>query len=400
MAVLSTLSRALLPGLEQRWSPSSNREAMYAAGFGRRATSVGYDASQAHGAVYACVDLLCRMVAWQMPVEVTRNGRPIDPPPIVTSPHPQPQLGEEHWRAGVLESALLRGYTAGLVVDVDRQFWPTSIEPLHPDAVSWTRERGAVEWRVNGQREDLWQTGNGRLWICPAPRVPPGSPIGLSPIRYAAQQISLGLDARTFALDYFRAGGMPVSHVKHAEPNVPRETADDLKERVLTATRNREPLVTGSAITLDVIRIAPEESQFLETIRANVADVCMFFGIRSENIGGASSDPGTYQNVQGRRLDLLTDVVGAWRRWFARLYEGLLPPGHTVTLDPEAMLQMSVAELYTTMQTAVGRGGPGVLTINEARAVVGYDPLPDPAASTLFVPANVVPADPTPGGAP
>ena len=331
-----------------------------------RAATVGYDAAQTHGAVYACVDLLVRIVAWQMPA---MTGDQPTTHPVVTNPHPEPQLSAQHWRAQALQSAMLRGYACGLVTNVGPTGFPTKILPLHPDQVDWWDNRGRWEWRVDGRGADLWQTG-GNLWVAPAPRVAPGQPVGMSVLKYAAQKINLGLSATKFGGDFFDSGGLPVAHGKVTDQTNLNETvARALKQRLLDVTRNREPLITGSNFDLTTIPVNADESQFLETIGANESSVCMFFGVPPETIGSSSGDSMTYSNVEGRNLALLTNTVGAWMTWFEVLFSDLLPPGQRITLDPEALLRTSVPTLFNTAQVGFASG---ILTRTEARAMIGY----------------------------
>jgi HK97 family phage portal protein len=378
--------RAALPET-RAWQPQQPPYVTRSAG--RAGADVTYDSAQAHAAVYACIDLICRIVVWQMPVIVHgRNGAPVDPPPIVANPHPQPHMLAEHWRASAQESVLLRGFAAGLVTETAGPgAMPARVMPLHPDEVRVSKERGRVVWRVGQKPAELWQTG-GDLWVACAPRVAAGSVIGASPISYAASTIALGVHAAKFGADYFRAGGSPVAHGKVLDvKNIAEAQADALKARILQVVQNREPLITGNNFELTPLSVKAEESQFLETIRANFATVCSFFGISPESVGGSSGNSMTYANVEGLNLSLLTNTAGAWMRWWELTLGQFLPAGFRVELDPEALLRTSVPTLYDTAQKGVGRGGtPGVLTPNEARDLIGYGPHPD--GGELYVPTS------------
>lgn len=395
----------LVPG--GSWTPHDMPSTTMLRGGGpvRGSRPVTYDRALSHRAVYACVDVLSRLIVWNMPIEAYRNGKRVDLPAVVVNPSPQPQVAGEHWRAGVQESAALRGFGAGMVAATDRLGWPTKIEGVHPDLVSWRRDRDSnrVRWKVGTSAVELFQNG-GELWIAPAMRVGPGAPVGLSVIRYAAETIDLGLEAREFAGDYFRAGGLPITHAKVTSRGDLTDTQIDvIRSRILTATEGRRPLVTGANVDLGKIEISADDAQFLETMRANVADVAAYFGIPAESINGSAGGSGiTYATVEGRNLELLTNTVGAWMRWWAVTLGQLTPPDIELRLDPEALLQTSVRALYETVATGLGRGTPGVLTPNEAREWLGYDPVPDPEASTLYRPSSVVPIpNPTdPAGAP
>lgn len=342
--------------------------------------TVGYDQALAHGAVYACVDLIVRLVAWQMPVTVTRDGQPtgttqvVAAPTVIANPHPWPHMAAKHWRASVIESTMMRGFAAGVVTETERSGWPRKILPIHPDCVSWDSRGGQIEWKVNRKPAELWSLG-GDLWVAPGFRVTAGQPVGRSPLSQAADAIGLGLAARKFGRDFFDAGGLPVSHGKMvtADGNIPEAVATALKARVLAATQNREPLITGSGFTLDPIPINAEESQFLETIQANTAQVCMFFGVPPESIGGTSGDGMTYANVEGRNLQLLTNTAGAWMQWCEEVMTALIPRPQSVDLDPQDLLRTSTPVQFATAATGVA----SVLTKNEGRAMLGYPPHPD-----------------------
>lgn len=333
-----------------------------------RSDPIGYDRAQAHHAVYGCVDLLTRIVAWQMPAF---SGDALATAGIVTSPQPDPQLSAQHWRAQALESAMLRGYACGLVTSTSAAGWPAKIQPLHPDLLSWWDDRGRWRWRADGRDVELWQLG-GNLWVAPSPRVTPGQPVGRSVLAHAADKVRLGLNATKFGSDFFRAGGMPVAHVKVLDrPDLTQAQAGLLKRRVIEATRNREPLASGNNVELTSLKVTAEESQFLQTIAANAAQVCMFFGVPPESIGASSGDSMTYANVEGRNLALLTNTVGAWMQWFEWLFSSLLPGRQSVTLDPEALLRTSVPTLFNTAQVGYTSG---LLSQDEGRAMLGYGP--------------------------
>lgn len=356
-----------------------------------------YDGAQAHAAVYACIDLLVRLTVWQMPVSMYREMAGVETeipsPTVIANPHPWPQMSASHWRASALESALLRGYAAGLVTAVDANGWPAQILPVHPDDVTWSDLRAKmstpVEWRVCGQPAELWQTG-GDLWIAPGLRVRPGSPVGMSALAYAAHQIALGLGATKFGKGFFDNASTPSGVLSLDVPTLSPDQIADVKRSFKQAAQGRDLVVMNSTASYQSVAVAPEDSQFLDTISANVAMVCMFFGIPPESIGGSSGDQLTYANVEGRNLALLTNTVGAWMQWFEETLALLTPRGQRVELDPEALLRTSVPTLYATATGAVGKTGqPGVLTVNEARDLLGYGPQPD--ADTLMVPAATAP---------
>ena len=108
-------------------------------------TTVSYDVGVAHAAVYACVDLLVRKVGWQMPAYV---GDGLARAEVVVNPHPEAHKTAGHWKAEVLEPAMLRGYACGMVTSFEPSGWPRKILPVHPDLLTWWDDNGRQACRV------------------------------------------------------------------------------------------------------------------------------------------------------------------------------------------------------------------------------------------------------------
>ncbi len=278
----------------------------------------------------------------------------------------------EGWRRQVLESWLLRGYAAGLVV-VERAGWPERVQIVHPDQLTWRRVGAAgVEWRLDGRAVGSWWDGTGPLWVAPSMHATPGLPVGASVLRYASSTIGLGLGAQRFGGDWFDNNASPSGVLGIDSPEVTELQAKEIKARWKDAVANRDVAVISRAASYEHISIPADESQFLETIKANVGDVARFFGVPPESIGGSSGDSMTYANVEGRNLGLLTNTVGAWLVWFEVSLRRLLSPGHVVKLVPDALLRTSTTSRYTAYEKGLRNG---FFTPNEVRALEELPPV-------------------------
>ena len=82
----------------------------------------------------------------------------------------------------------------------------------------------------------------------------------------------------------------------------------------------RDIAVLGSGAKFQAVTIPPEQAQFLETTRANVATIARYFSVQPELIGGESGGSLTYANVEQRALDFLTFGL---RSWLVRLETAL-----------------------------------------------------------------------------
>jgi HK97 family phage portal protein len=342
---------------------------------------VNDDQAMRLSAVWRCVDLIGELVSTLPLDEYRRVGdrapEQLTPSVLLTDPAGD-GYGTEVWLRQVMMSGLLRGNVFGFVTDVGEDFWPNHIEVIHPDRVHLRRDKdqGPVTWFLDNNEIDRWPAG--QLWHIPVYPIP-GTPLGLSPIRYAAETVGLGLAVQRFGAQWFGDGAHPTSILKGEGP-ISESEAKLLKARIIAATRdNREPLVLGGGYSLEAIQVAPEESQFLETIKATAEDINGFFFRRPPGEGGQV----TYANVEARSLDLLTYTLNGWLVRLERALSRLLPRGRYVKFNADALLRVDLKTRYEAHVLAV-RGG--IATPNERRGIEDLAPLPDEHADELLWP--------------
>lgn len=327
------------------------------------------------GAVWSCVDLLSEIVA-TLPVDEYRRSATGGPPALLpsslllTDPAGTSD-GFEGWARQVMTSLLLRGNTFGFITSLTDAMWPEHIEVLHPDRVSLRRELnfGPVEWLLDNKPIEKWPAGP--LWHV-AGYPAPGSPVGMSPIQKAAETIGLGIATRKFGAQWFGDGAHPTAVIE-SEHGIDEDQAKAIKTRIMNAlSGTREPVVLGAGTKLNSIQVSPNESQFLETSQANVADVARYFRVPPEMIGGKAADNLTYANQEQRAIALLTYTVNPWLVRLERALSRLLPRGRFVKFNADALLRVDLKTRYEAHVLAV-RGG--IATPNERRDLEDMRPL-------------------------
>jgi HK97 family phage portal protein len=342
---------------------------------------VNDDQAMRLSAVWRCVDLIAELVS-TLPLDEYRRVGSAAPeqlsPSVLLSDPAGDGYGAEVWLRQVMLSGLLRGNVFGFVADVGEDFWPRQVEVLHPDRVSLRRDvtMGPVRWFLDNKEIERWPAGP--LWHVPVYPTP-GTPIGLSPIRYAAETVGLGLAVQRFGSQWFGDGAHPTAIITGEEP-ISEEDAKILKARIVAAMRdNREPLALGGGYKLESIQVAPEESQFLETIKATADDIAGFFFRRPPGEGGQV----TYANVEARSLDLLTYTLNGWLVRLERALSRLLPRGRYVKFNADALLRVDLKTRYEAHVLAV-RGG--IATPNERRIIEDLPPDSGEHANELLWP--------------
>jgi len=321
-------------------------------------------------AVWACVRLLADCVS-TLPLHAFRDGsrEPLDPPPTLLA-RPSADLEEmPEWLWAGLASALLRGNAFGLIVArAGASQRPAQVELLHPDRVSVaTMADRSTQWRLDGRRidkTDLWHLRGYPF---------PGNPLGLSPIGYAAEAIGVGLAAQQYGAGFFGDNATPAG-VLTSDQRLTRQQASETSEMWRAAHKGkRKTAVFGSGIKFQAISIAPEESQFLESQKFTVTQVCRVFGVPPEMVASEAGGSLTYANVEQRDLSLLKYAVAPWLTRFERKLTRAMPRGTFCKFNAAALLRTDLKSRYESYAIGLDKG---FLTLDEVRELEDREPLP------------------------
>jgi HK97 family phage portal protein len=306
-----------------------------------------------HSAVWACVNLIAGSIS-TLPLYAYRRGErdPLpDLPPILRQPSATMNLPD--WLYAALQSLLLRGNCYGQIVDcAGAGLLPAQVELLAPDRVQVTAN-GAVEYRLDGQEVDP-----ASIWHVKA-FTSAGNVLGLSPIAHARQAVGLGTAAEKFAAQFFGDSGIPTGIIT-IDQMLHGDQAQTLKERwAATYGRpwsHRNIAVLGNGAKFQPITIPPEESQFLETTKANVATVARYFQVAPELIGGESGGSLTYANVEQRALDFLQFGLAPWLVRLETAISALLSSTTTVKFNAGALVRTDLLTRYQAHESAIRAG--------------------------------------------
>lgn len=325
--------------------------------------------------VYAATRLISEGIA-SLPLQAYREvddlRQPIRTPKLLAEPT---MFGGAHeWVQRCLVSLLLRGNAYGLVTSVDSSGWPQQVEWLHPSDVTLLDNRAVArpQWYWLGRPVDPWlgRDSTGELLHVPW-YVIPGEILGVSPVRAFATTIDQGLAVNQFGRDFFRKGAIP-SAVLETDQEVDQEQAKTIKQRFVAAARGREPVVMGKGAKYKPITVPPEDSQFLETIKANATTIAAIYGIRPERIGGESGNSMTYANVEHQAIADMSD----FRPYMTKLerhFSSMLPRPQYARFNPDAVLRADSKTRYETHKIGIDAG---FLTVDEARQLEDRPPLP------------------------
>lgn len=293
------------------------------------------------------------------------------------------------WLSQAVSSLVLRGNAVGVKADSSGLGFPTAIQWIPMDLVHVDTSAPTPQWYINGQRV-------ARTDIVHIPWMTlPGQILGLSPIEYYASTVSAGVMAQKFGLDWFSGGGFPPAVFQNSEKTLKPDEAAGIREKLATAIRKRQPLVTGKDWTYTPVLIPPEQAQFIESQKLSANQVAAIYGLDPDEVGGEAANGLTYSNEESRQIKRASNMRPYLVR-FERAFASLLPERQFVRFNTDATIR---ADLKTRWDVHRLRFEMGATSINEIRTVedeppiVGGDEFGPPApAPVLAAPPQVDPA--------
>lgn len=326
--------------------------------------------------VFAATRLVSDAIA-SLPLQAYRREdelrTPIATPPLFRDPT---IFGSSYeWVQRCLISLLLRGNAYGLVSTVTAEGWPRQIEWLHPDEVTVrdNRAQARPQWLWRGRPVQPWlrRESVGELLHIPW-YVLPGQIMGLSPIKAFATTIETGILADRFGRDWFSNGSIP-SGVLETDSVVNEEQAKVIKQRFSVAASSREAVVLGLGTKYKPITVPPEESQFLETIKATATTVASIYGVPPEMIGGTSGSSLTYANVEQQSLNFVQHTLRPYLLKLEAHFSRVLPRPQYARFNLDALLRADLKTRYESYAIGLEKG---FLTLDEVRGLEERPPLP------------------------
>lgn len=379
-----------------RWVGAAGKRAItslpWAAG-GPRSTTVNAERALSLVPVFACVRILADSVA-SLPLQTYRKlGDRREPqsfiPPLLFAPAARDNLFQ--WIHKCVVSLALRGNAYGLIVARDDFGYPTMIEWLHPDEVYVDESRPTLplySWLGHQvPAEDIVHIP----WM-----VQPGRVVGLSPVAAFAATIGVGLSATQYGGSWFDNGGTPPATMKNTAKTLEPGQAEVVSDRLMARIRAGKPLVYGSDWEFTALKVTPEESQFIETMRLNATQIAAIYGVPPEMVGGESGGSMTYANVEQQSINLVTITLRPWLVRLESVLSGLLSGRQFVRFNVDAMIRTDLLSRYQAHQIALTSGWRNA---DEVRALEDLPPLPD-GAGQVFKPLIPPPPAPPPADPP
>lgn len=222
--------------------------------------------------------------------------------------------------------------------------------------------------------------------------------LGLSPISQARQALGMAMAAEEYGARFFANDSRPGGVLEH-----PGHLSDEASERLRVSWEASSGLANSHRVRLleegmkwQQIGIPPEEAQFLETRKFQVAEIARLFRVPPHMIGDL--DRATFSNIEHQSIEFVTHSIRPWLvRWEQAIDKTLLTDSerenYFVEFLVDGLLRGDITSRYTAYAT--GRQN-GWLNADEIREFENMNPIPDGSGETYLINGNMQPI-PQPG---
>lgn len=281
----------------------------------------------------------------------------------------------------------LWGNAYNLIVPGNAGF-ATEIQPLHPSRMKPERlENGRIRYKYrneNGTSETFTQDQIMHVrWLSD------DGLEGMVPVELARDAIALARACEIHGGRYFGNGARPgfvLSTDTDMKPEAARELRDNWERMHRGPDRaNRTAVLFGGLKPIELGSASMQESQFLETRRFQIEEVCRLYRVPPHLVGDLTRS--SFSNIEQQSLDFLQHTLLPWCRRFENAFSRDLivdDEKYFAEFDTRGMLRGDAAARASYYQTMWNLG---VASINEIRGWENLNPVE--GGDTRFVQLNM-----------
>lgn len=376
-------------------------------GLGTTNTNVLINEQNAMGvsAVFSCVRIISETVA-SLPLvtyERTSDGKQrATNHPMYSVLH---DVGNEEMTAFLVRELMQQHLclfgTAYAEKELDGAGRLKGLWPLRPDHVTTVRnpDSGELAYQVI--------LPNGQMVVFPKDRIFKvvgfgGDGIkGASILSMAREAIGLSIATETYGAKFFGSGARPGGVLEH-----PGVLTEDAAERLRGSWNEMHSgldkahriAILEEGMSYKQIGLPPEDSQFLQTRKFQIEEICRIFRVPPHLVG--SLDRATFSNIEHQGIDFVVHTIRPWLvRWEQAILSQLMTRDerkrYFAEHNVDGLLRGDIRSRFEAY--AIGRQN-GWLSADDIRGLENQNPLPDGQGKKYLVPLNMVDAaaEPTP----
>ncbi len=349
-----------------------------------------------NAAVYACIRILAESIA-SLPLHVYeyKNGGKERAPnhPLFNLLHnePNPEMTSFVFRETMMTHLLLYGNAyAQIIRRANGQV--VSLYPLLPNKMSVERDDNSVLFyryrRYNEENPNFKDKGEiilRREDILHIVGLGFDGLIGYSPIAMARNAIGLSIACEDFGNNFFANGARPSGILKTPTLIKDPQKLQESWQSMYGGANAGKVAILEEGMTYESISIPPEDAQFLQTRKFQIAEIARIYRVAPHLIGDL--ERATFSNIENQSLEFVKYTLDPYVvRWEQALCKSLLLPSeksrYFIKFNVDGLMRGDYASRMQGYATARQNGW---LSTNDIRELENLNPISDEEGGNLYL---------------
>ena len=214
---------------------------------------------------------------------------------------------------------------------------------------------------------------------------------GLSPIAIARNPIGMAIATEEFGCSFFANGATPSGVLEHPDTVRKPEDVRSAWENLLKGSHNSHKVVVlEDGLQYKAISVPPEDAQFLQTRKFQLAEIARIFGVPLHMIGDLEKS--SFNNIEQQALGYLKYTINPWVNcWEQEMHNSIIllseKSKYFIKFNVDGLMRGAYKERMEGYSVGIQNG---FMSPNEVRSLEEMNPINDPAGDRYFLNGNAI----------
>lgn len=288
--------------------------------------TVSEESAMRTSAVYACVKILAETVA-SLPLQLFKREKnkkvKAESHPLFSCLYelPNGETTSFNFREVMMTALLLWGNAYARIIR-DKSGHTKELWYLRPDLMTVSREKGKLKYEYSTESGGMLKYKPDDIFHVKGLSF--DGIKGLSPIGQMREAIGLSLATEQYGATFFGNGARPGGVIEYPGTLKDPEKLRESWNKVFQGSKNaNKTAVLEGGAKYHTIGLPPEESQFLETRKFQINEICRIFRVPPHLVGDL--EKATFSNIEHQSIEFVQHTIRPWLvRWEQEISRSLL----------------------------------------------------------------------------
>ena len=355
-------------------------------------------------AVYSCVRILAEAVA-SLPLHVYKYNNEGGKEKAVDHPlykllhdEPNPEMSSFVFRETAMTHLLVYGNSYSQIIR-NGKGEVVALYPLMPNRMTVDRDtHGQLYYEYRRSDDEAHTMKGSSVILSPSdvlhiPGLGFDGLVGYSPIAMAKNAIGMAIACEEYGASFFANGASPGGVLEHPGTVKDPQRLRDSWNGMFSGSGNAHKLaVLEEGMKFTPISISPNEAQFLETRKFQIAEIARIFRVPPHMVGDL--DRSTFSNIENMSREFVVYTLNPWlARWESAIHRTLFfeeeKQDYFVKFNVDGLLRGDYSARMSGYATARQNGW---MSANDIRMLEDQDRIPaEEGGDAYLINGNMVP---------